>query len=42
MGGKRGRVFKNNYKGHMDKTKAGGKLGREEGMAGVRVSGGGG
>ena len=27
-GGKEGRVFKNNYKGHMDKTKVGGIRGR--------------
>ena len=26
-GGKRGRVFKKNYKGHMDKTKGGGSRG---------------
>ena len=32
--GKEGRVFKNNYKGHMDKTKEGWKQGREEGLAG--------
>ena len=35
-GEKGGRVFRNNYKGHSDKTKAGGwKQGREVGMAGV-------
>ena len=33
--GQGGRVFRNNHKGHMDKTKAGWKLGREVGMAGV-------
>ena len=32
-GGKEGRVFRNNYKGHMDKTKGGWKQGREEGLA---------
>ena len=32
----RGRVFRNNYKGHMDKTKGGGwKQGREVALAGV-------
>ena len=35
MGGK---VFRNNYKGHMDKTKWGRKQGREVGMA--RAGGG--
>ena len=36
MRGKGGRVFRNDYKGHMDKTKAGGwKQGREVRMAGV-------
>ena len=35
MGGKGERVFRNNYKGHMDKTKVGWKQGREVGMAGV-------
>ena len=30
-----GRVFRNNYKGHMDKTNGGWKQGREVGMAGV-------
>ena len=35
MGRKGGTVFRNNYKGHMDKTKAGWKQGREVGMAGV-------
>ena len=34
-GGKEGRVFRNNYKGHMDKTKEGWKQGREVGMTGV-------
>ena len=34
MGGKRGRVFRNNYKGHMDKTKGGG-IRRKMGMTGV-------
>ena len=34
MGERERRVFRNNYKGHMDKTKGGG-IGREEGMAGV-------
>ena len=36
----RGRVFRNYYKGHMDKTKGGWKQGREEGLAGVGSSGG--
>ena len=35
MGGKGGRVFRNYYKGHMDKTKVGWKEVREVGMAGV-------
>ena len=35
MGGKEGRVFRNNCKGHMDKTKVVWKQGREVGMAGV-------
>ena len=39
-GGKGGRVFRNNYKGHMDKTKRVWKQGREVGMARVRGSGG--
>ena len=39
--GKGGRVFRNNYKGHMDKTKGGWKQGREVGMAGVGGSCGG-
>ena len=35
-----GRVFRNNYKGHMDKTKGrGSKQGREVGLAGVGGSG---
>ena len=34
MGGKGRRVFRNNYKGQMDKTKMGRKQGREVGMAG--------
>ena len=34
-GGKGGRVFRNNYKGHMDKTKGLWKQGRKVGMAGV-------
>ena len=38
MGGDNGgRVFRNNYKGHMDKTKVGWKQGREVEMAGVGV-----
>ena len=37
-----GRVFRNNYKRHMDKTKGGaGKQGREVGLARVGRSGGG-
>ena len=36
MGSKGGRDFRNNYIGHMDKTKEGGwNQGREVGMAGV-------
>ena len=35
MGGKGGRVFRNNSKGHMGKTKGGWNQGREVGMAGV-------
>ena len=39
MGGENGenggRVFRNNYKGHMDKTKGLWKQGRKVGMAGV-------
>ena len=34
-GGKGGRVFRNNYKGHMDKTKREWDQGREVAMAGV-------
>ena len=34
---KGGRVFRNNYKGHKDKTNWGWKQGREVGMAGVGV-----
>ena len=30
-----GRVFRNNYKGHMDKTKEGWNQGRKVGMVGV-------
>ena len=43
MGGKGGRVFCNNYEGHMDRTKNGGgwKQGREVWMAGVRGNSGG-
>ena len=33
------RVFRNYYKGHMDKTKVGWKQAGEVGMAGVGVSG---
>ena len=41
MGEKEGRVFRNNYKGHMDKARGGWKQGRGVGMAGVsRCSGG--
>ena len=37
-----GRVFRNYYKGHMDKTKGGGwKQGREGDLAGVGRNGGG-
>ena len=35
MEGKVGRVFRNNYKGHMDKTKEGWYQGWEVGMAEV-------
>ena len=38
-GRKKGRVFRNNYKRHMDKSKAGWNQGREMGMAGVERSG---
>ena len=41
MGGKGGRVFRNNYKGHMDKTKWGWNQGREVGMAAGAGGGGG-
>ena len=41
MGKKGGRVFKNNYKGHMDKTKGRQNQGRDVGMAGVGGRGGG-
>ena len=34
-------VFRNNYKGHMDKTKGGWNHGREVEMAGVGENGGG-
>ena len=41
MGRKGKRAFRNNYKGHMDKTKEGWNQGREVGMAGVgEVAGG--
>ena len=39
-GGKGGRVFRNSYKGHMDKTKGEWNQGWEVGMAGVGGSGG--
>ena len=39
-GGKGERVFRNNYKGHMDKTTRRWKQGREVGLAGVGGSGG--
>ena len=35
MGRKGGRVFRNNYKGHMDKIKGGWNQGRKVEMAGV-------
>ena len=35
MGRKEGRVFRNNYKGHRDKTKGEWNQGREMGMSGV-------
>ena len=41
MGGKVGRVFRNNYKGRMYKTKGRWDQGKEVGMARVRGSGGG-
>ena len=34
-GGKGGKVFRNNYKEHMDKIKGGWNQGREVGMAGM-------
>ena len=34
-GGKEGRVFRNNSKGHMGKTKGGWNQGRKVGMTGV-------
>ena len=40
-GGKGGRVFRNIYRGHMDKTKKGQDQGWEVGMAGVGESRGG-
>ena len=41
MGGKLHKVFRNSYKGHMDKTKVGGwDQGWEVGMTGVGESGG--
>ena len=40
MGVKGGRVFRNNYKGHMDKTKRGWGQGWEVGVGGVGGSGG--
>ena len=33
-GGKGGRVFRNNYKAHMDKTKGGGSKGGKDGLGG--------
>ena len=42
MAGKMGRVFRNNYKGHIDKTKEGWNQRREVGMAGVQGGRGGG
>ena len=42
MGGKGGRVFRNIYKGLMDKTKGGWDQGWEVGMTGVGRSSGGG
>ena len=41
MGGNRGRVFRNNYKGHMDKSKGGWDQGKEVVTAWVGGSGGG-
>ena len=40
-GGAGGRVFKNNYKGHMDRIKGRLKQGRDVGMAEVGESSGG-
>ena len=40
MGGKGRRVFRHNYKGHMDKTKGGWDPGGAVGMAGVEGRGG--
>ena len=40
-GGKGRSVFRNNYKGHMDKTKEGVEAGEGGGMVGVWGSGGG-
>ena len=41
MGGKGGRILRNKYKGHMDKTKGGcWNQGSEVGMAAVRGIGG--
>ena len=42
MGGKGGRVFRNNYKGHMDKTKVGVETGEGggDGWGGGGVVGG--
>ena len=40
MGGKEGNIFRNNDKGHMDKTKVGWGQGREVAMAGVGWWGG--
>ena len=39
-GGRGRRVFRNNYKGHVDKSMRGWKQGREVGMAGVGSGGG--
>ena len=39
-GGKKGKVFRNNYKGHIDKTKAGGIRGGRWGWLGLGGSGG--
>ena len=40
MGEKKGSIFRDNYKGHMDKTNGGQDHGWEVGMAGVGESGG--